>query len=177
METFDAYERAKQQVALKTLRQREWVVLAVFLIFALAVFINFKRVEVKGRSMEPTYYNSDMVIVWKTAPRGQLKPGNVIVFRSSDGDELIKRIAYIQPNGQAVHFPDWLTLADGRRIGVAGLFNPVNSPYFLGLESGRTPAPTADRTIYVLGDNLPLSNDSRDFGPISPSQILGKVIP
>lgn len=31
--------------------------------------------------------------------------------------------------------------------------------------------------LYVLGDNLLVSDDSRNFGPIRPSQVLGKVIP
>jgi len=160
-----------------SLRRREWVVLAIFLIFALFIAFDFKRVEVNGQSMEPTYHTGDMVIVWKTAPRANLKPGDVIVFKSADGDELIKRIVYIEPRGGPIHFPDWLALPNGQRLGLSTLFNPINSPYFYGRTHGQVPPPSPNRTIFVMGDNLYHSDDSRDFGPISPSQILGKVIP
>jgi len=33
-----------------------------------------------------------------------------------------------------------------------------------------------DDQVYVEGDNREASTDSRDFGPVSPSNILGKVI-
>ncbi len=158
------------------LRRREWAFLSVFLLIALVALVNVKRVEVKGVSMEPAFHSGDLVIVWKTVPRASLKPGDVVVFKSADGDELIKRIAAIQ-TGPAPQFPDWLTLSDGRREAVAALFSPYNSPYFAGQLMGRVPLPAPDRTIYVLGDNLMHSNDSRDFGPISSRQLLGKVIP
>lgn len=34
----------------------------------------------------------------------------------------------------------------------------------------------SDRDTYVLGDNEKMSTDSRKFGPIKRSQIVGKVI-
>lgn len=172
-----AEETARQKRdALAHLRRREWVFLSVFLVVAVAAWVNVRRVEVSGISMEPTFQSGDLVIVWKTVPRASLMPGDVVVFRSADGDELIKRIAAIQP-GPVPRFPAWLTLSDGRREAVAALFDPYNSPYFAGRIAGSVPSPASDRTIYVLGDNLMHSNDSRDFGPISPRQLLGKVVP
>lgn len=35
---------------------------------------------------------------------------------------------------------------------------------------------TSDRGTFVLGDNKKVSTDSRKFGPIRRSQIIGKVI-
>ncbi len=166
----------QKRAARASLRRREWLFLSVFLIVAIVAWVNIKRVEVKGISMEPTFHNGDLAIVWKTAPLASLQPGDVVVFKSTDGDELIKRIAAIQ-SGSAPNFPDWLRLSDGRREAVAALFSPYNSPYFAARMMGRIPPPAPDRTIYVLGDNLMHSNDSRDFGPIRPDQLLGKVIP
>lgn len=167
---------AQNADARKRLRRREWAFLSVFLLVALTAWVNVKRVEVKGISMEPTFHNGDLLVVWKTVPRASLRPGDVIVFKSADGDELIKRIAAIQ-TGPNPHFPPWLTFSDGRREAVAALFSVYNSPYFADRMMGRVPLPAPDRTIYVLGDNLMRSNDSRDFGPISPRQLLGKVVP
>jgi signal peptidase I len=166
----------QKRAAQASLRQRERIFLSVFLVVAMVAWVNVKRVEVKGISMEPTFHSGDLAIVWKTVPRASLRPGDVVVFRSADGDELIKRIVAVQ-SGPVPDFPDWLTLSNGRREAVAALFSPFNSPYFAGRMMGRVPPPAPDRTIYVLGDNLMHSNDSRDFGPISPRQLLGKVVP
>lgn len=165
-----------QRAARPGLRRRELGLLAVFFVFAVLVAVNFKRVEVSGISMEPTYQSGDLVTVWKTVPRASLKPGDVIVFKSADGDELIKRIAAIQ-SGPFPRFPAWLEMDNGRREAVRALFDPQFSPYFARLLLRRIPPPAPDHIIYVLGDNLPRSDDSRDFGPISARQILGKVIP
>jgi len=166
----------QKRAAHASLRRREWAFLSVFLIVAVVAWVNVKRVEVKGISMEPTFHSGDLAIVWKTVPRASLMPGDVVVFKSADGDELIKRIAAIQ-SGPVPRFPAWLMLSDGRREAVAALFSPYNSPYIAARMIGRIPPPAPDRTIYVLGDNLMHSNDSRDFGPISPRQLLGKVVP
>ena len=48
--------------------------------------------------------------------------------------------------------------------------------YFLKVEAGVVPTPPLSHTIYVCGDNFRNSDDSRDFGPIDPGQILGKVV-
>lgn len=163
------------------LRRREWVVLAVFLVLSLLVGVNVKRVEVKGASMEPAYQSGDTVIVWKTAPRRRLGPGDVIVFRSAEGDEFIKRIVYVVPPGAGVFpppgFPRVLSTPSGRYLRPDAPPGWTFQGYFDSVLSGKTPAPPPQNTIYVLGDNLGNSNDSRDFGPISPDVILGKVIP
>lgn len=163
------------------LRRREWVVLAVFLVLAVLVGMNIKRVEVKGASMEPAYHDGDTVIVWKTAPRRRLKPGDVIVFRSAEGDEFIKRIVYIAKPGAArfppVDFPRVLSTPSGLTLSPNAPPGWTFQGYFDRVLAGRIPPPPPQNTIYVLGDNLGNSRDSRDFGPIDPSVILGKAIP
>lgn len=172
----------REKAAHWALRRREWIVLGIFLALALLVAVNFKRVEVKGISMEPTYHTGDLVIVWKTAPRSRLKRGDVVVFKSADGDELIKRIVFIADPAASTQFPPpgfprTLSNPEGQYI-------PADAPpeytfqgYFDAVLTRAKPAPPPGNTIYVMGDNMLYSNDSRDFGPISPTQILGKVIP
>ncbi len=164
------------------LRRREWVVLTVFLVLALLVGVNIKRVQVRGASMEPAFKSGDTVIVWKTAPRRSLRPGDVIVFRSAEGDEFIKRIVYVVPPGTAglfppPGFPRFLSTPSGRYLRPDAPPGWTFQGYFDAVETGNMPAPPPQNTIYVLGDNLGNSKDSRDFGPIDPDVILGKVIP
>ena len=156
------------------LRKQTYFAFGLLLVLALLLRLNVRQGRVSGPSMSPTYEDGNTVLVWKTAPPFLLKPGTVIIFRDTNGDELIKRIAFIGPK-YARHAPDadWTTINGSRKIPLPLLF----SDYYARVASGRTPAPSADRDIYVLGDNLPESDDSRHIGPITARQILGKVVP
>ena len=156
------------------LRRQTWIALGILFLLALVLRLNVRQGRISGPSMSPTYENGETVLVWKTAPRSLYKPGTVIIFRDTNGDELIKRIAFIRPAWDPTPpSGDYILPNGGRRVPYGLLFGP----YFSDVLLGKTPKPAPDRTIYVLGDNLVESDDSRYIGPISPSQILGKVIP
>ena len=106
-------------------------------------------------------------------PLGTLKPGDVIVFRGQDGIEMVKRIACIH-RGPLGLLPGVYRTHDGTNmpIPLALLF----APYLAARDMGGIGPPARDQTIYVIGDNFDDSYDSRDYGPISPDQILGKVL-
>ena len=156
------------------IRKQTWIALGLLLIFALVLRLNVRQGRVQGPSMSPTYEDGNTVLVWKSFPVSKLQPGNVIVFRDTNGDELIKRVAFIRlvwhPTPPAGTFR---TINGGRDVPWTMLFGP----YFASIAVGQTQRPSKERTIYVLGDNLMNSDDSRHIGPISPSQVLGKVIP
>ena len=161
---------------LRTLRLRKqtYIAFGILLLLALLLRLNIREGRVSGPSMSPTYESGDTVLLWKSVPRAYLKPGMVIIFRDTNGDELIKRIAFIGPQyARIAPDADWTTINGSRKVPLPLLF----SQYYGRVASGLTPAPSADRDIYVLGDNLLESDDSRHIGPISPRQILGKVIP
>lgn len=130
-----------------------------FLLFVLAFVIflrqNFTTVEVKGPSMEPTFSEKDHVLVSKAYWLvGDLRRGDIVVVRREDGngENIIKRINRL--GGESVDFmnlPSNYTLAQGEFI-------------------------VPEDEYYILGDNRPVSEDSREFGPISKSEIIGKVI-
>ena len=155
------------------LRKQTWIAIGVLLALALLLRFNLRQGRVSGPSMSPTYENGETVLIWTSAPRTRLKPSDVIIFRDTNGDELIKRIAFVRPWQPAPPTGDFRTINGGRHIPYPVLFGW----YFQNVASGRTPVPSPDRTIYVLGDNLLESDDSRHIGPISVHQILGKVIP
>ena len=75
----------------------------------------------------------------------------MIIFRDTNGDELIKRIAIIRPIWRpAPPAGDFVTINGHRRVPYRLLFGQ----YFRGIAAGKTPVPSPERTIYVLGDNL-----------------------
>ena len=124
-------------------------------VLAVAIFMyfNFTTVVVSGNSMEPTFANRDRVLVTKAYWLvGGIKKKDIVVLRSTDGSPIIKRVYAL--SGESVDFynvPDEWKLANGE------YHVPENS-------------------VYVLGDNREVSEDSRKFGAVEESQIIGKVI-
>ena len=154
-------------------RKQTWIALGLLFALALLLRFNVHQGRIAGPSMIPTYQDGETVLVWTSFPPAKLKPGMVIVFRDTNGDELIKRIAFIRAWSPVPPPGNWTTINGSRQVPYSLLFGD----YFQKVALGKTPRPAADRTIYVLGDNLIESDDSRRIGPISPRQILGKVVP
>lgn len=133
---------------------------------------------VKGASMEPTFYDQEYLIVNEVGYR--LNPpqrGDVVVFRyPRDPQEyFIKRIVGLP--GEKVQ------VKDGRVI----VYNQANN--WQGATLNENYLPKDLRTYgmnddiitlnseeyYVLGDNRNASKDSRVFGPVNKSFLIGRV--
>jgi signal peptidase I len=141
--------------------------LAAFGFIAALFAYSFRLVRVEGSSMEPTYHNGQWLLVrrlnWPTAPIGH---DEVIVFRL-DHDVLVKRVAALP--GETPPLDDLRLLR---------LLRPMTH---LSSWASRTVytdlfAPIPERSLYVLGDNAPRSDDSRHFGPIPDASVIGRVI-
>lgn len=155
----------------RALRKREWAVLGVLLVLAIVALFNVKRVVVNGISMQPTFKSGQSVFVWTSIPRTSLKAGDIVVFRAPDGGEFIKRIVFIQNVQGTAQPPEMLWTTDGDQP-----FVELFEDFYKGGEHVVNDPPIGDRRIWVMGDNYSHSEDSRDFGPIAPRSILGKVI-
>jgi signal peptidase I len=160
-------ERRKQTMLL---RRVEWAFLTLFLLAALGVYVSVQRVIVHGRSMEPTLHDGDALIAWKLFARDNLRAGDVIVFRTDDGSELIKRIVFVQNANRTAVPPEFVQIPGGVRP-----WKTLFHDYETSLVLGRIKLPPRENTIYVMGDNTDNSEDSRVFGPISPNQVIGQV--
>jgi signal peptidase I len=128
----------------QTAQQQRWlrqaVALFVFLIIAFLYHSFFTLSVVRGKSMEPTFHDGQVILVGKGGLLfGPLKHGDVVVF-TRNGQLLVKRVVALP----------YETAPDGTRV-------PANH-------------------IYVVGDNLEVSEDSRAFGPIPLSSVIGKVL-
>ncbi|MBI2983707.1 MAG: signal peptidase I [Chloroflexi bacterium] len=152
------------------------IVQALALAVIISVFLNLFVVqvtEVRQRSMEPTLFQSDRVLVSKVDYRlDQPRAGNIVVFNpttdtsipfvkrivATAGDVVEVRDGRLFVNGTAVPYPD----ARGNTM--------PQSPQV------RYPYTVPPGQFFALGDNREASSDSRSFGAQPYDRIIGKVI-
>lgn len=130
-----------------------FVMIAV-LFFAIVFYFNFKTVVVSGRSMFPTFHTGQRVLVskayWLVGP---IQDKDVIVLKDDNPTGYIIKRVY-KMAGETV---DWKYIPEDYPLG--------KGPYVVKKDS-----------VYVLGDNLPESFDSRRFHERPMEDVLGKVI-
>jgi len=123
--------------------------------------------KVPSESMAPTLVPGDVLALRIDAYR-QHPPrrGDVIVFRHPEEGLLVKRV--IGEPGE------WLTVVSGRVL----LKNQwLEEPYAQGGQVAEPPVTVhlESDQLFVMGDNRDHAKDSRDFGPVATSQVVGRV--
>jgi signal peptidase I len=120
-------------------------------------------VEVAGTSMTPELQPGDYLLVWRSSmPRDAA--GLIAYLRGPDGRPLLKRVVGLP--GESVRA--------GARVEVNGRM--LDEPYAGGganPEQYRAVHRLDEGQYFVLGDARAASTDSRDFGPVSGSDIEG----
>lgn len=167
------------------------VLVTALLVALLIIAFIFRSYQVDGPSMRNTLQNGDKLIIWKVPrtwamiTRHDYVPnrGDIIVFTESglsefgqqDTKQLIKRVIGVPG--------DRVTVVDGHyEIYNAHNPNGFNPDETLHISKELTPTTGAiDVTLhpgqlFVSGDNRPDSLDSRAFGPINASQVIGKLV-
>jgi signal peptidase I len=137
-------------------------------VFYLVISLLTARVVVEGPSMRPTLLSGEWIVVNRlTYKVGAPQRGDVVVFlppTNAQTDDLIKRVIGLP--GETVEIREgsvWINGARLEEIYVSGTTFPDNS-WQLGEDD-----------LFVMGDNRPISLDSRSFGPIHRSQVVGKA--
>lgn len=137
----------------------------------IALFINAflaQATVVRGQSMEPTLWNNERVIVEKVSYHlfGSPHRGDVVVLRLPGAhDMLIKRVVALGGETVAVQ---------GGQVIVDGI--PLNERWAVR-QGGPDYPPTVvpEGHVFVMGDNRTHSNDSRSFGSVPLSSIVGRA--
>jgi signal peptidase I len=154
------------------LRSLVEIVVIVAAAFVLALLIQqfvVKPFSIPSQSMEPTLTNGDRVLVARFSYRfGAPKRGDIIVFHppTSPKEEYIKRVVGLAGDRVAVH--------DGK-LWING--EAQDEPYIKETPMvGTFPEVTVpEGAVFAMGDNRNNSGDSRFFGPVPLSSILGKA--
>lgn len=144
------------------------IVLASLLALFLAGFIRiffFDTYIVSNKSMEPTFYEGDQILLLKNNFLfNKIDNFDVIVFRMSSNN-LVKRV--IGKEGDKVEiFDGGLYLND----------ELIRHKYYIFSKEDNAVYNIGKNQYFVLGDNIALSEDSRDFGLINKKDIIGHII-
>ena len=152
------------------------IVQALALAVIISVALNFFVVqvtEVRWRSMEPTLFQSDRVLVSKVDYRfGRPQRGDIVVFNPTLDTSIpyVKRIVAI--GGDVVEIKDGQLLVNGQpsMVPEAKGASQAQSPQI------RYPYTVPDGQFFAMGDNRQASSDSRSIGAQPDDRIIGKVM-
>ncbi len=160
-----------------------WViVVAVATIVAVVLRLTVAEpFTVPSSAMAPTLQAGDRILVVKSHLAGPIETGNIIVFRhpepypcsagSAGAQDLVQRV--IGMPGQTIWSAGDAIYVNGRK---------VDSRLAPGPRRGRVDSKPIPLTTvpageyYVMGDNSSQSCDSRSFGAVPASSVIGKVV-
>lgn len=165
--------------------------LAFVVIIPIRVFF-FQPFFVQGPSMEPTFKDGEYLIIrefgykqtsvgpkaapWFTVyPQKELERFDVAVFHPPYGEEFyIKRV---------IGLPGETVLLRQGRVTIKNQEFPqgkvIDETGYLPIDlatAGNVSVTLKPNEYFVMGDNRPVSQDSRAFGPVSKDHLTGRVI-
>jgi signal peptidase I len=154
---------------------REWalvLIVALSLSWFLRTFV-IQQYYISGPSMKESLYQDERIIVNKLAYRfGSVHRFDVVVFdrMNQEHDDLVKRVIGLP--GDTLEMRDCVVLVNGEIL---------NEPYLSADDMtncgvGNVPLfSLAPDTYFVMGDNRSESLDSRAFGAIEKTAIVGRA--
>jgi signal peptidase I len=160
----------RRKSALGTVIETLIIVGAAFAIAMVVQTFMFRITGVLQTSMLPNMAPGDRIVVnCLTYHFREPKPGEVVVIHDplDDKKDIVKRI--IALGGDTIEVSDGVLYVDGVE---------VDEPYVVNIDpvKGQRRLTIPDGYVYVMGDNRPVSGDSRDFGPVAEDRLIGKVI-
>jgi signal peptidase I len=170
---------ARSQVRRRRRRRAiiEWVIV---LLIALGVAVGMRTFVVQtfyipSGSMEPTLNIGDRILVDKLSYHlHSVHRGDIVVFARPPGEtlepgvnDLVKRVIGLP--GETISGQDGQVYINGKPLPEPWLPKGVVTSNF-------SPVKIPHGYYFVMGDNRGFSSDSRVFGPISGSLIVGRVV-
>ena len=143
---------------------------AILFVVWLLVFRVCGIMRVDGNSMRPACHPGDIVFFLRILPDG-VGYGDAVILKDASGEYLIKRIAGLPGDVMEVDREGHLT-RNGAEVqetdvifGLSETGDSVEYPYTV-----------PEGSYFFLGDNRPVSMDSRTLGAAGKEEIKGKVI-
>ncbi len=169
MELYYIFMRNFKQIIIEALKI---FVLIAAIVIPIRYFL-FQPFFVSGASMEPNFYSGEYLLLDEISYRFRdpLR-GEVVVFKYPEDPSLffIKRVVGLP--GETIEISD----------GIVKIYNDqfpqgkiLDEPYVVGKTEGSLRISLKDDEYFVLGDNRYRSSDSRNWGPVSRKNIIGRA--
>ena len=165
----------------------EWVAViggAIIIAVIVRTFV-FQTFWIPSPSMSPTLVKNDRVLVNKLSYKfHDIHRGDVVVFERPDTEldttvkDLIKRVVGLP--GERVSVVDGVVKINGRTLeepythGLPSVYQTCGPGEVTGIDTPAGLKIPKDH-IFVMGDNRTNSSDSRCFGPIKESLVVGRA--
>ena len=141
---------------------------AVLIALFVNVFIAQAAMVEDGPSMQPNLYVGYRMMTEKVSYQfHEPRRGDIVIANPEQSQvTLVKRVIGLP--GETIESKDGHTYIDGKAI---------DEPWVANF-GGRYLAPTRipEGYVFIIGDNRPISHDSRAIGPVSIEDIEGRVI-
>ncbi len=145
--------------------------LLLFIAITAVFYVLFAHLAVEGDSMLPTLRDADRVLITKGYDDPRAGDIVVVKVRSRHTGELrdfIKRVVAVE--GDTVRVDRGVAYINGVREADA-------YDFLTGEDDVSTPELVVPEDhVYVLGDNRPISFDSRFYGPVPLSATTGRIV-
>ncbi len=155
--------------------------LVIALSLFLVVYLFFMQPhQVNGKSMVPNFQDGEYLLTDKISYRiGEPSRGDVVVFHAPEqancpqgtGCDFIKRVIGLP--GETISVRDNAIFVDGQQVPEAYI-PPENVTQAGTFTKGRDIV-LGSNEYFVVGDNRPYSSDSRAWGPIAKTDIVGRA--
>ncbi len=173
----DEVETAQQAASRRRRALLDWVVVigvALIVAFLVRTFV-LAHFVVDGTSMASTLHDGDRVFVNKLSYRlHDPNRGDVVVLheiRGTSDRDLIKRVIALP--GETIEVRNCEVTIDGKKLEEPYLDPPATTPGTCGRNVDALVVP--EDHVFVMGDNRGGSMDSRDLGPISEDDLVGRA--
>jgi signal peptidase I len=165
----------------RSLAESVVIILVAVLLAGLLRAFAFETFWIPSSSMVPTLGVYDRILVQKAFfTWHDVHEGDIVVFShpplddcpGPQNDDLVKRVIALP--GQTIYSSGNTIYVNGKLL--AEPYLPHDDPLGLPIASRQHPYRVPPGDFYVLGDNRAISCDSRYWGPIEGSSIVGKVV-
>jgi signal peptidase I len=166
----------------RTLAETVAIILVAVLVAGLLRTFAFQTFWIPSSSMVPTLGVNDRVLVQKAFfTWHDVHEGDIVVFTHppldycggpTEGGDLVKRVIALP--GQTIYSSGNNIYINGRLL--AEPYLPAIDPLGRPIASKQDPFRVPAGEFYMMGDNRAISCDSRYWGPIKGSTMVGKVV-
>ncbi len=150
------------------------ILIAASVFLVIYIFL-FRPFQVNGESMYPNFYDREYVLT-NLITLQLAKPvlGDVVVFQAPIDNEkdFIKRV--IGTPGDTIMIAEGDVYVNGKKLDQSAYLKPDVKTYGGSFLKENQTVTVPDGQYFVMGDNRPYSSDSREWGFVKKSALIGE---